>query len=440
MNAKKCPVATNLPVRDYDRRMEGSLPLDAQDLKILELEGSTLVGHTCKVIRLAAPGAEFEPLFDSISGRVASVPELNWKLSEENGVKVWTDDRDFRLERHLVPLDVGRRITDEELSDAAGELFSQRLDRDHPLWRIDVAQLDDGGTALIWRIHHALADGTTTMRLAREIIWNENEAPGVREPAAHREVRAQDNTRRRRHLVGLFEREFARAGDPSPFDGQIGTERSIAFATVSLKALHDAGKKAADATLNDSVLSVVAGAIRRWMELHHVEDPGVVRVRVPVSLHHGDHDGGNRDSYFSVPLPLGVADPIDRLKAIRNETDERKVDHDAEEIDSLIQLIGKTSPRLSHLYSKFESNPRRFGLNISNVRGPSQPVSVLEAPVETVHSIVEIGERHALRVAALSVGDRLCFGFCADPDLVQDLGVMADGIEFATERLIDASD
>jgi len=245
--------------------------------------------------------------------------------------------------------------------------------------------------------------------------------------------------RRRRHLIGLFEREFARAGDPSPFDGQIGTERSIAFATISLSALHDAGRKAAGATLNDSVLSVVAGAIRHWMELHEVEHPGVVRVRVPVSLHHGDDDGGNRDSYFSIPLPLGEPDPVRRLEAIREETERRKTDHDAEEIDSLIRRISHTSPRLRNFYSKFESNPRRFALNISNVRGPSRPVTVLEAPVETVHSIVEIGERHALRVAALSVEDRLCFGFCADPHLVQDLDVMADGIEFATERLITAS-
>jgi len=175
------------------------------------------------------------------------------------------------------------------------------------------------------------------------------------------------------------------------------------------------------------------------MELHDVKDPGVVMVRVPVSLHHGEDDGGNRDSFFSVPLPLGEPDPVRRLEVIKQETGLRKEDHDAEEIDSLLQRIGSTSPRLRHLYSRFESNPRRFALNISNVRGPSRPVSVLDAEVETVHSIVEIGERHALRIAALSVGDRLCFGFCADPELVKDLDVMAAGIEFANDRLVKAA-
>ena len=73
------------------------------------------------------------------------------------------------------------------------------------------------------------------------------------------------------------------------------------------------------------------------------------------------------------------------------------------------------------------------------MRGPAKPVAVLDARVQTVHSIAEIGERHALRVAALSVGDRLCFGFCADPELVTDLDQMAEGIEWAAERLIAAA-
>lgn len=287
------------------------------------------------------------------------------------------------------------------------------------------------------------------MRIARELLWSESvpgnavpaNAPvgGATTPAEKDAEKKADDARRRRHLIGLFEREFARAGGPSPFDGVIGTERSIAFATISLTELHDAGKRAAGATLNDSVLSVVAGAIRHWMELHHQEDLGVLRVRVPVSLHHGDDDGGNRDSFFSVPLPLDEPDPVRRLTDIREQTRLRKDDHDAEEIDSLLRRISHTSPRLRHFYSRFESNPRRFALNISNVRGPSHPVAVLDAPVETVHSIVEIGERHALRVSALSVGDRLCFGFCADPELVRDVDQMAAGVEWATNRLITAS-
>src|SRR3954453_16283330 len=85
----------------------------------------------------------------------------------------------------------------------------------------------------------------------------------------------------------------------SPLEGDIGRARSAAFATVPFKTLHDAAKALAPgATVNDAVLSVVAGGLRRWLEatgrpLHEI------RVRVPVSLHSAAHpDEGNRDSFF----------------------------------------------------------------------------------------------------------------------------------------------
>jgi len=432
-------------------------PLEDQDIRILEIEGPTIVGHTCKVVRLASPGVEFHRFFETVGARIESVPELTWKLDPGPGPPAWVRDDGFDLNRHLVLLEDGRPLAEGEIAAASSRLFAEKLDRNFPLWRIDFAQNDDGGTTLIWRIHHALADGTTAMRIGREILWHpaaepeptasvtatatvKTEATAAATAAAKAKRLADDDIRRRRHLLGLFEREFTRTKGPSPFDGVICTDRSLAFATISLSAIHDAGKKAAGATLNDSVLSVVAGAIRHWMELHHEEAPGTVRVRVPVSLHQGDDEGGNRDSFFSIPLPIHEPDPIRRLTEIREETEVRKMDHDAEELDSILRKVSHTSPRLSHFYSKFEANPRRFALNISNVRGPSRPVMVLEAPVETVHSIAEIGERHALRIAALSIGDRLCFGFCADPDLVRDLEVMAEGIERATERLVEAAE
>lgn len=421
--------------------MAERIPLEDQDIRILDVEGPTIVGHTCKVVRLGPPGVEFDQLFETVASRIGAVPELTWKLDPGPGPPAWTPDEDFRLHRHLVLLEDGRPLDTGEIAAASSRLFAEKLDRSRPLWRIDVARTENGGTILIWRIHHALADGTTAMRLGREILWHPEDAsaPAAAAATVRAKKMAADDDRRRRHLLGLFEREFTRTSGPSPFDGVIGTERSIAFATISLSGIHDAGKEVAGATLNDSVLSVVAGAIRHWMELHGEHELGPVRVRVPVSLHHGEDDGGNRDSFFSVPLPINEPEPVKRLTEIREQTEVRKMDHDAEELDTILRKISNASPRLRRFYSRFESNPRRFALNISNVRGPASPVMVLEAPVETVHSIVEIGERHALRVSALSVGDRLCFGFCADPELIQDLDVMAEGIEWATARLIDAA-
>jgi hypothetical protein len=245
-----------------------------------------------------------------------------------------------------------------------------------------------------------------------------------------------DHGRRRRHILGLFEREFARDPEPSPFDGPVGHLRTISFATISLSALHDSAKSAAGATLNDAVLDVVAGALRHWMEIHHLDEPDRLTVKVPVSLHHGDDDIANLDSFFTVPLPLGEPDTLKRLGAIAAATRERKQDHDAEELDSIMRTVSHLSKRLGRLLAKVEASPRRFALNVSNVKGPKQDVSVLGQPVTGVHSIVEIGEHHALRIAVVSVGDRLCFGFCADPDLVDDLDRLAEGAEHEAVRIV----
>ncbi len=71
----------------------------------------------------------------------------------------------------------------------------------------------------------------------------------------------------------------------------------------------------------------------------------------------------------------------------------------------------------------------RIALNVSNVPGPRHPVSVLGAPVRSMHSLVEIGPRHALRVAVVSVADTLCYGLLAAPDVIADLDVLAAAID-----------
>jgi diacylglycerol O-acyltransferase len=104
-------------------------------------------------------------------------------------------------------------------------------------------------------------------------------------------------------------------------------------------------------------------------------------------------------------------------------------------MDELLRDLGAISPRLRAFADRIESSPRRFAVNVSNVPGPRTPVSVLGVPVDALHSIAEIGERHALRVAVVSVAGLLCFGFCADPGIVEDLQAMADGVVAEAELL-----
>jgi WS/DGAT/MGAT family acyltransferase len=315
------------------------------------------------------------------------------------------------------------------------DLFEQRLDRERPLWRLDVVPLAGGGSALVWRIHHAVADGTTTMRFAGLLLFDPQPEPGAGRSGPRAHAAAPDDARRRGHLAGFLEREFTRSRERSPFDGRIGTRREIAFAAAPLRGLHDAARALADATLNDAVLATVTGGLRRWIEAHH-GSLAELRAKVPVSLHREGDDAGNRDSFFAVGLPLGEPDPVERLRRVQRATAARKTAHDAEEMDTIERELAHLSPQLERLWSRVERSPRRFALNVSNVPGPPAPVGVQGSPVSGLHTIAEIGQRHALRVSVLSYAGQLCFGLCADPAIVHELDALADGIETEAEALI----
>jgi hypothetical protein len=146
-------------------------------------------------------------------------------------------------------------------------------------------------------------------------------------------------------------------------------------------------------------------------------------------MHHDGDRAGNRDSWFRVDLPVDEPDPVARLVAVRRETAQRKARHDAQELDELADRMARFSPRLADWSQRLQRSGRSFALNVSNVRGPDRAVTVLGAPVGAVQPLVEVAQHHALRVAVLSVADRLGFGLVADPSVVGGLDLLAAAVE-----------
>ncbi|MFZ0088885.1 MAG: WS/DGAT domain-containing protein [Solirubrobacteraceae bacterium] len=398
--------------------------LGAEDRAILALESPTVAGHTCKVIRLGVHAPGVPELRKRIAERIHLTPALTRRLDQAaDGSPVWVPDRRFTVDRQIVEHHHGDPVDLTGLRRCVARLFEQRLDRDLPLWRIDVIELLDGDRALVWRLHHALADGTASTRLARALLWDD--PPELQlTPAQVVAQHAADDARRRSHLAGYLRREFGRSRARSPFDGPICPRREVAFSVIALGPLRRAAKATDGASLNDAVLCIVAGALRHWVELHHGR-LGTIRVKVPVSLHREGDAVANRDSMFSLGLPLHEADPVVRLRTIHARTSRRKEARDAERRELLMHRISGVSPRLERFAEQLERSPRRFALNVSNVPGPRHPVSVLSSRVRALYSIAEISQHHALRVSVMSLADQLSFGFCADPDVVCDVQTIA---------------
>ena len=186
-------------------------------------------------------------------------------------------DGELDLERHVVDAPDGP-YDDEALRALVADRFAQHLDRTRPLWAIDVAPRAGGGTALLWRVHHALADGATMTRLSHTVLYDEGPVDDAGRPATGTAVpppatvRA-DHARRRAHLMGVLRaRVHRRAGALAVRRGDLGTRRDVAFLDTDLAALH-AAAKSAGATVNDAFLAVLAGGLRRWLDHHAGPSP-----------------------------------------------------------------------------------------------------------------------------------------------------------------------
>jgi WS/DGAT/MGAT family acyltransferase len=425
--------------------------MSVDDAEILRLESAAIKGHTGKVLTIA-PDSEGAPLSvpalrTRIGQRMGVFPRLVQRVEEPRlglGRPIWAPVDYVDLDWHVAEPDHADPLSDEEFRQAVGELLSERLDHTRPLWRIDALPLTGGRTGLVGRIHHAMADGITAIRLVSGLLWDLDGDSVAERPVAHVEPAAEKeppaatrstdpDAREARILVRLpaaLWREL-RPGTNTALDTHIGPGREVAWTSFPLERLKRIGHSCAEGvTVNDVVLGVVAGGLRRWLD----GDARSLRVQVPVSLHAREEDAaemGNRDSFMNVDLPISEPDPITRLRLINAETRQRKLDHDADALYAFFHALGRFRPLYKGV-TRLTSGPREFALSVSNVPGPRHRATILGHAVEQFCSFAEPADRHALRVSVVSLAGELAFGLCSDPEAISDLdrlrGALADSI------------
>jgi WS/DGAT/MGAT family acyltransferase len=339
--------------------------LRVDDTRILRLESATIKGHTGKVL-IVAPDSAGRPLSvpalrARVGERMGAFPRVVQRVEEPRlrlGRPVWAPCDYLDLNWHVAEPDHADPLSDEEFRQAVGDLLSERLDHTRPLWRLDALPLTGGRVGLIGRIHHAMADGISCIHLAAGLLWDQDgSAP---EPVPHTGERAEGKQPERRaqpagsqarearilvRLPAIMWREL-RPGEDSELDRHIGPAREVAWTSFPLERLKRIGHRCGQGvTVNDVVLAVVAGGLRRWLEgnPHHK-----LRVQVPVSLHAREEGNntalGNRDSFMNVDLPIAELDPVERLRLINEETRERKLGHDADTLYAFFHAVGRFRP------------------------------------------------------------------------------------------------
>jgi WS/DGAT/MGAT family acyltransferase len=407
--------------------------LTAEDERILALETARIAGHTLKVMVLH-PGSELgvDELRECVSARIGRLPRLTQRLEQQpdSGPPAWVPDLDFDLTRH-----VRRAEGAGTLSAAIAPIMERRLDRSAPLWSIELADAGEDGSAVVLKVHHALADGTGARRIASVLLWDE-ENPPARPPSHPAPTSAVGPLRRRltdlRHVAAALERELAPAASRSALAQRVGAARVVAFASVPLAELEPLKRGfATRVTVNDLVLAATAGGLRRWLE--HCHAPlRAMRVKVPVSLHGPGESGealGNADSFFFIDLPVTEPDATQRLLAIAGECGARKRAGDAQQLDAFLREIAAHSPAAGRAAVHWTMSPHVFTLNVSNVPGPKHPLRLCGRRVRFVYALAEVGDWHALRIAVFSACGTLTFGLCGDAENVSAIDTLAHEIE-----------
>ena len=326
--------------------------------------------------------ASAEQVRAHLAKRLAAVPRLTRRVDPAAGPPAWNDDPGFSLERHVI--DRGA-LDDAGLRRLVCTAMETPLDRGHPLWAMEVVSpLAGGRTALVWRIHHAVADGMTAMRMAHELLLEATagERPARRPGPARRPPGPPPHTpashlRTAARLPQTLRQELGRRAIPSPLDRRVGPRREVAFVDAPLEELRRIGHAASErATVNDVVLAAVSAAVFVAGSTSSARPPEGLRAKVPVSLHRpGEPDTANLDSFIVVDLPLEQADPLARLVAVTRETRKRKRRHDAETLHAFFGDLSHLSRSLERHAEHWAMSPRVFTLNVSNVPGPPGPHS-----------------------------------------------------------------
>jgi WS/DGAT/MGAT family acyltransferase len=226
-----------------------------------------------------------------------------------------------------------------------------------------------------------------------------------------------------------------------PFNGPIGRPRSFVWANFDLAGFKHV-KNALGGTVNDVSLAVVAGALRRWLADRELALGGLeLKALVPVSIRTEDERGelGNKLTAMRGPLPVGIADPVERLHAVSAAMDRLKASkqpHAAEAIWAINDWLRDFAPpALLRPTAALNFSTRLFNLLVTNFPGPQIGLYVLGRPLAQIYPVGFLAKDHGLAVAILSYNGQVGFGFLADPAAVPDADRLVAHLEEAVEEL-----
>jgi diacylglycerol O-acyltransferase / wax synthase len=455
--------------------------LTGLDASFLHLESPSAHMHVAGVMLFDGSPPEHDELVEAISGRLHLVPRYRQRLAPVpfgQGRPRWVDDPHLNLDYHVRSTALPAPGSEDQLKALAGRVFSQRLDRDKPLWELWVVEGLDGGErfAVLSKTHHALVDGISGVDIMSVLFdaspepeappdpgkrWLPRPLPSRTQLLAEalieratvpaeivRGVRAAFRAPRRiagaavGSLAGVGAMAWAgiNAAPSSPYNEPIGPHRRFTWVRVSLADVK-AIKDALGGTVNDVMLAIVAGGLGRDLRRRGVDVRGLeLKAMVPVSVRAQEARGalGNQVAAMMAPLPVGAEDPVTRFETINTAMRRLKEGGQAVGAKVMTDLSGFAPPNIMSQAARVVARQRFFNVVVTNVPGPQFPLYLMGREMIEAFPMVPLLDRQALGVAIMSYNGHINFGLVGDYDVMADIDQLAKDFRASLLELAEA--
>lgn len=443
------------------------------------------------------PGVDFDALCQRLQTRLSKYPRFVQRVTEDAAGASWVRDREFDIHRHVRRGHIRRRRGQSEreaLQARVAELAMQPLDRRHPLWDFELIERYDGGSAMIARIHHCIGDGIALISVMMSLFdgglppperSRRGEAGSARDPLGTLEAWLAGNVLK--PLTGATVKALHMAGDGAarsldllsrPQEGLLETlGQSADLARLGGQVLSDVAElvlmpddsptglkgasspfkrvawcepvpldqvkaigKALGGSVNDVLLTCVAGALGAYLRDQGEATEGKeIRAMVPVNLRPLDQAWqlGNRFGLVPLVLPLGLANPVERLYEIKHRMHGLKGSTQPLLVYGVLSIAGTLAkPVQDLLLALFH---RKTTAVMTNVPGPTQKLKLCGATLEQNMFWVPASGNIGVGVSILSYGGGVQFGLITDAGLCPEPQQIIDRFEPEFQKLLTLS-
>jgi NRPS condensation-like uncharacterized protein len=397
-------------------------PLSPVDAAWLRMDHPTNLMMIVAVLMFESP-LDRERLARLLQERFLTIRRFRQRVSYRTGTPCWEDDPDFDLAAHLAPIVLPEPADQAVLQAFVSTLMSTPLDAERPLWHMYLVENYGHGSALVVRIHHAIADGIALVQVLLSLTDTSPDAPitsptaNPPKPALLRQSWGLVTATAR--LLWLQPDARTRLKDP------LGVPKQAAWSPpLPLQEVKQIGRRLG-ATVNDVLVTTVAGAIRRYL-LSHDQEVATIEMRavIPVNLRPLEQAWklGNRFGIVFLPLPVRLAHLPERLAAVRRRMERLKGSMEALVSFGILGLIGMAPAWVRHkAIGRFSATA---SLVLTNVPGPQHRLFFASAPLAGLMFWVPRAGTIGTGLSIISYHDQVFVGIATDQGHVPDPDVL----------------